>query len=237
MQHPDGARGRRELERKWVMPARLTGRVTRILNARLRPDPEHAEGYVSSIYYDTPDWRFVEEKLSSDFLKTKVRLRWYEDEQRRPLSPQAFLELKVKLGGAREKLRVPSPIDAGTLLGMDLTDRRLRQLPRLAGAEGVRLPVPLLPAFLVRYRRRRYVDPISGLRLSLDDRIHVPAVNRGLVPPSRHTHLDLAILEVKGERGDLPRTLRPLFELGLRQRSLSKYAACHTLLMDPCPAP
>ncbi len=237
MLHPDGLRGRRELERKWAMPARLSPRVARFLAARLRPDPEHAEGHVCSIYYDTPDWRFVEEKLSSDFLKTKVRLRWYEDAQRRPLSPKAFLEVKVKLGGAREKLRVPSPIDSGLLSEMSLSDRRLRGLPRLAETQGVRLPSPLLPGFLVRYRRRRYVEPSSGLRLSLDDRIHVPIVNRAMVPRSLPGHLDLAVLEVKGAQGDLPRSLQPLFELGLRQRALSKYAACHALLTEPCPAP
>ncbi|MDA1266191.1 MAG: VTC domain-containing protein [Planctomycetota bacterium] len=237
MHHPDGVRGPGERERKWVVPRAQVPFATGLLRSRLRPDPVHPGGYVASLYYDTPHWHFVEEKLSSDYLKTKVRLRWYENEDGSALGDEAFLEVKAKQGSLRTKLRLPAPISASELVSLPLTDRRLMTLVAAARAEGVRLPVPLEPAFVVHYRRRRYLDPRSGLRISLDDHIRAPRVHpvrraRPLLRP-----IDLAVLEVKGTGSPDPPVLRSLFDLGCRPQAVSKYVACHAELMETLPCP
>jgi VTC domain len=230
-------RRRPERELKWVLPAARAALVAGFLASRLRLDRAYAAGWVVSLYYDTPDWRFLQDKLNSDYLKTKLRLRWYEDDRRCPLGKDAFLEVKGKIGSSRTKLRLPSPLPATLLGDLPLTDSRLRALPDLARAAGAVLPAPLQPVFIVRYRRRRFVDPLSGLRVSLDDRVHVPAVNPLRVPGFRSARLSVAVVEVKGPDAQLPRTLRPLRGLGCRLQALSKYAACHALITDSAPCP
>ena len=66
-------------EIKLVLPNRAARSLVRWLRSRCWPDPLYPAATVSSIYYDTPDWRLLREKVNSDFLKTKVRLRWYSD--------------------------------------------------------------------------------------------------------------------------------------------------------------
>ena len=45
----------------------------------LPADGAYSSNIVSSLYYDTRDRRGLYEKLNSDFLKLKVRLRWYTE--------------------------------------------------------------------------------------------------------------------------------------------------------------
>lgn len=226
-----------EHELKLVLPTARAALVGTFLASRLLPDPRHHAGWVMSIYYDTPDWRFLDEKLASDFLKSKLRLRWYEDDQGRPLGSTAHLEVKHKVGSSRNKLRLPAPHAPALLRELALCDERLAHLPELARSAGAFLPSPLEPVFSVRYRRRRFVDPRSGLRVSLDDRVHAPKVNPLRIPGVRHTQLSNAVVEVKGPGAQLPASLRPLQDLGCRLQAFSKYAACHAELtgLQPCP--
>lgn len=64
-------------EIKLELASGRAGAVAAFLAAYCRPDPEHPGGRVSTIYYDTPELCLLGEKTNSDFLKTKVRLRWY----------------------------------------------------------------------------------------------------------------------------------------------------------------
>ena len=71
-----------------------------------KPDPSFAEGVVFTIYYDTPMLECLDEKRNSDYLKTKIRLRWYNVTGTQ--SDNAFLEVKRRYGARREKIRAPS---------------------------------------------------------------------------------------------------------------------------------
>lgn len=214
-------------ELKWWLPAGRSRACERFLAGRLRPDRDHPRGWVVSVYYDTPTWRLLREKVNSDYLKTKVRLRYYEDDDGHPLGTQAFLEAKQKVGSQRGKIRIPLSRED---LPERLDGRAMRALPELLRRRGVALPAPLLPAFAVRYFRSRWVDPRSGSRVCLDRDIRVPAVNRAMLPRTRAGTLDATVLEVKGGGTSLPASLRPLAAFGCRRRSFSKYAACHAFL-------
>src|SRR5690606_22911495 len=66
-----------EHELKFTVPVSSTAAVLAWLRGACTPDPKFPCGRVSRIYNDTPDPRSLREKLNSDYLKTKVRLRWY----------------------------------------------------------------------------------------------------------------------------------------------------------------
>ena len=155
------------LERKWTAPATCAPQLVRWLASRMRRDPQHAAGWVVSVYYDTPEWRLLREKEDSDYLKTKVRVRWYEDDAGALLSPDAFLEVKSKRGGARTKARLVTSEPATLLQALPLTDQRWARLPDAARRAGALLPTPLTPVFTVRYRRRRFIDALTRSRVSL----------------------------------------------------------------------
>ena len=85
------------------------------------------------------------------------------------------------------------------------------------------LPAWLLPVMMVRYERHRFVEPVSGARVSLDFRIEAPRANRVLLGQGGPVRLGVAVVEVKGAGEELPRALRPLAHLGARRASFSKY--------------
>jgi len=83
--------------------------------------------------------------------------------------------------------------------------------------------MPLMPALLLRYSRHRFVEPISGTRVSLDMDITAVRGRRGLFGAGAGAVLPAAVLEIKGQADDLPRALRPVAHLGTRKASFSKY--------------
>lgn len=222
-------------EAKFVLAEARAGTLLTLLRQRCRPDGAHAANVVSSLYYDTADRRGLYEKVNSDFLKTKVRLRWYTDLDGRIGTPGSFLEVKRRIGGTREKLRLDAPFAAEWL---DRTPIHHVDLTRAADALrplGVRLPA-LSPLFVIRYERHRFLEPASGLRINLDRRIHVPDVNRRMMGPRLRPALTQAVLEVKGAVGDeLPRALHGALRLGCRLSSFSKYAACYLSIFGAVP--
>src|SRR5687768_10814864 len=63
-------------EQKFVFTPHHLAYVRAHLDRVLRPDPSYEEGRISSVYYDTPSLELYHEKRASEYLKTKVRLRW-----------------------------------------------------------------------------------------------------------------------------------------------------------------
>ncbi len=197
------------------------------------PDPLHAEAVVSSLYYDTPGLSAYHEKTGGDFIKTKCRLRWYEpDIAADPAIRTAFLEIKHKIGQGRRKSRARIELDRGWLdtAGLD-HPRFLEILASNAPALGERLPSGLLPAAVVRYRRRRFICPFTLSRICLDTEIGLERVNGRLLPRLGPVTLATIVLEVKdGGSAQIP-WLTKLHAAGIRQRSFSKYGACIASLL------
>jgi hypothetical protein len=222
---PGPARGDLQRELKFVLPLPRAGIALQLLTALCQPDASYPAAIVSTIYYDTPDLRLLFEKLDSDYLKTKVRLRWYRSLEGAEGAATAFLEVKSRVGSLRDKARTVVPLAPAWLERADLDDPALVRVVADATTLGVELPGPLLPALLVRYRRYRFVEPVSGTRVSLDYDIEAPRGRRGLFRSGSPAFLQDAVIEVKGESADLPRALRPLAHLGMRRAAFSKYAA------------
>ena len=221
---------RPNLERKYVFHAGQAHMLGVWLSATLAPDPAFAVGQVSSLYFDTPQLHLYHEKRNSDFLKTKVRLRWYD----RPASAvdpvTCYLEIKKKIGAIRSKERVEVPVPPHVLRDRLFTDPAILDAPGMADPSlRARALVPLL---VVQYQRSRFVDPITGARVALDTEICVRQANPQFLPHVHPVMLPLGVLETKGVDRQLPATLEAL-ALHFRRETFSKYAVCCEHVMSP----
>ena len=211
--------GEREL--KFTMPAARAQLARRRLETLCRRDTEFPSAIVWTIYYDTPALVSLGEKLNSDYLKRKIRVRWYSDLEGRVTGP-AFVEAKLRLGTRRSKARARLPYPADEVAGWDLQDARLQRLPLLLRDQGVLGQDPWQPMMLLRYRRDRFIEPLSQSRVSLDAEIAAVRVNPRFLSVADRSPLATAVLEVKGSSDELPAVLRPLLALGSRKSSFSK---------------
>ena len=222
---------RPEHELKFVLPDAAAGIVFDWLRARCLPDPAYPDGIVSSIYFDGRNLRFLDAKINSDFEKTKVRLRWYGDPQTGAPQSAAFLEVKRKIGARRFKSRQPLEVPITDLSRVPLSSSMFHDVLSMARNQGIHLPSDLLAVMEVRFRRRRFIEPTSGSRVSIDSDIRAVRTNATVLPGINPFPLVHAVLESKGERRQLPALLRPLTTMGCHKESFSKYARCYQKVM------
>ncbi len=219
-----------EHETKYVLHNNRADILRRWLAKKCLPDPEYHEGKISSIYFDTKDFRMLGEKLSSDYLKTKVRLRWYSGiDSGEPFSA-TFLEIKNKIGSARVKIRDRLDIDSEWVLSRPLHNHEYLVINRKVAEQGVIFKGTLYPAFQINYCRSRFVEPLTGARLAVDSNIHVTRINRQMVNRENFAPLPDAVFELKSQSGILPDWLHQVNALGCRKGSFSKYSACYAQL-------
>jgi hypothetical protein len=178
------------------------------------------------------DWQSLSEKTNSDFLKTKVRLRWYQDLCTGQLSPESYLEVKFKIGAKRGKLRISTELGGEVLQQLHLSDSRLRHLTTRLKREGIPLNQAYFPVFQVSYKRYRFVDPISSARLCVDHDIHSPRVNWQMMPFCKPKPISRGVFECKGSCSDMPAFLHQLTAMGCKKESFSKYSVCHDHHLD-----
>lgn len=215
-----------ERELKFTLPAGRAHLARRRLDNVCRRDPEFPSAIVWTIYYDTPALASLGEKINSDYLKRKIRVRWYADLDGSVSGP-AFVEAKLRTGTRREKVRARLPYSAAEVAQWDLLDPRLSGLPLLLREGGVLHQQAWQPMMLLRYRRDRFIEPITRSRVSLDSEISGEAVNPRFVSAPDLSPLATSVLEIKGDRDELPAALRPLLALGLQKNSFSKFLVVH----------
>ncbi len=222
---------RPEHELKFALPDATATLVFEWLRGRCLPDPVYPDGIVSSVYYDGRNLRFLNAKINSDFEKTKVRLRWYSDPQTNEPKDMAFLEIKRKIGARRFKARLPLDMPIAELIGLPLASGVFRDVLSMARNQGAGLAGDLLAVMEVRFRRRRFIEPMSGTRISIDSGIRAVRTNPAVLPGVNPFPLAHAVLESKGELRELPAPLRPLTAMGCRKETFSKYARCYQKVM------
>jgi len=216
-----------EHETKFSLPNYRAAVLSSWLSKRCQPDPSYSVGIISSIYFDTAELKFLREKINSDHLKSKVRLRWYSDHLTGVADPATFLEVKYKIGSARKKTRIKTDICAHDVLATSLNNPSLMNIPRAGLAHDVLFPAALHPVFQLNYLRHRFIDPLSGARLAVDSNIHISRVNNRMIQRYKPTPLPEAVFELKDSKNDLPEWLHQLTALGCRKNSFSKYSNCY----------
>lgn len=219
-------------EKKYVLDMGLALLAKTLLSAHCLPDPHFASATVHSIYYDTLDLQFLTEKIDSTYFKAKIRLRWYGDWDFRPDDGPAFLEAKVKEGGRQQKMRIQVSRTGRELAKLPLTAPELAALTSLLATRGIGAGASTRPVFTVSYRRMRFVDPMTGVRIALDQDIHASRHALSCPGPAGSPMLPFAVIETKGTLTSLPPYLAPLMTMGLRPDSFSKYLHCYLSLMQ-----
>lgn len=222
---PDPVHGSADHEIKFAVPSSAAGPLRAWVGAVCRADSVHPPDRVTTVYFDTPDLAFLTEKIDSDYLKTKVRVRWYGAVAGR-LST-AFAEVKQRVGNTRDKVRVPLEVPAADLARWPLHDPRWPSLLGGLREAEPRLPARLVPVLSLTYTRYRFVDVASGARVTIDSDIQAAGVNLALVPGHAPVGLDALVFEYKSRAFDLPAHLAPLVRFGARRQAFSKYLACY----------
>lgn len=219
-----------EHETKYVFDNTRAPILINWLKLRCQPDPGFPSGRISSIYYDTRNWEFLGEKINSDYLKTKFRVRWYESLSGHEQGQKSFVEVKRKIGATREKVRFESEFSGKQLAEIDLADPQLMTVQNKAREKGVKISSSLYPAFQISYKRFRFLEPKTRCRICIDFDICAPRVNPMMLSCVKPLYLSNGVVEVKGSITELPDTLHQLTALGCRKQSFSKYSGCFAKL-------
>lgn len=214
-------------ERKFSGHVSALPRAMAVVGAACAHDGEFPEGVVNSIYFETPSLRSYWEKANGDNLKTKLRLRWYGLDESLGAEVPAFLEVKGRIGGARHKRRIEVSVPRPLLLDTPFEAPPLRDFI-LASLGRLEIPSPLswFPACQISYSRRRYVDAMTGSRISIDWDIRASRFNYDLFPLGRPIALDRMVCEFKNQFGAPPRWADELALCGLAYGSFSKFGEC-----------
>ncbi|NNK13512.1 MAG: VTC domain-containing protein [Desulfobacterales bacterium] len=194
-------------------------------------DSHYRKNRIHSVYFDSSNWDFAADKASSDYLKTKMRVRWYSDPDNRVADSVRFLEVKNKIGTKRSKVRIQLPDHFNDFNHDNLSSEQITYLNRASREIAPELTESLLePALYVSYERKRFFEGHSSSRLSLDTAITCQAISTSLNYCRFPLALDEAVLEVKGTSHSLPLALRTPFSGLITKNAFSKYYESYKLL-------
>ncbi len=225
--------GRHEL--KYLVTRDQHNSLVSELSGYMRPDPQGDEGgryLVTSLYYDTADYKAYWDKIQGHRFRRKLRVRVYGSQAIAPESP-CFVEIKQRNNRTVQKKRVVlSYLSAIALCeaGMEVTD-----LPQAGNAvikevEYLSSILQLRPACIVTYDRHAFIgterDP--GLRVTFDTNLkgrthdlsllsQGDVVDHVVLPPQ------WCIMEIKAD-GHVPYWLTKLIsKYRCAPRRISKY--------------
>lgn len=218
-----------EFELKYTFPAVLLNSIEGWLAITCKKDGMYPESRVQSIYLEAADARSYLEKINSDFFKTKFRVRWYETKEGRPFDHDdqtpVFLEKKMKVGAKRLKKRWVSSTSFDELRqnGLNSTFHASWYQEFIRQSE---VSDFLQPFIQISYARKRYVEPYSGARLSLDCDIRVEKTNSLFLPPPPDSALNVGVFEIKGKNDMPPAMVAFLTSNIVSKDRFSKYERC-----------
>ena len=222
-----------EFEQKYTFPHILSNSIESWLAIICKRDQMYPESRVQSIYLEAADARSYHEKINSDFFKTKFRVRWYETKEGRPYGDDnqvsVFLEKKMKIGAKRMKRRWASSTNFDALKNYSLNSAFHGNWYQ-EFTEQTKVSSFLQPFIQISYTRKRFVDPTSGIRLSLDCDIKVERTNSLYLPPPPNLALDVGVFEIKGKSDTPPAMLAYLTSNIVNKDRFSKYERCISFL-------
>jgi VTC domain len=218
----------RRFERKFTIVPMKTGFALALLRQVCRADRVYPHDRVNSLYFDTADLDQYERSAAGELRKNKVRIRWYDSCLNSPGEVPVYLELKSREGFAsskqRRKFNVPPDILKTENLGRGILDNNT--ITATLGGFGYFPEKPLHPVIVISYRRYRFNEILSGVRVSFDYDIRASVVAPDLGRRDRELMLPNSVIEVKGPTLELPFTLRRMKILDVDWSRFSKYGGC-----------
>jgi hypothetical protein len=213
-------------ERKFYLPTSTIPFAAHLLAHCCPEDRQYPRGTIHSVYYDTPDLEYFNDSQEGNYGRVKVRVRWYDF----PQTGQApvFLEIKSKRGYAGSKKRKSISIDCERLWN-PTSDQGVLPYPAVMyglAEMGYCPPNLLQPLILISYRRLRFIERMTGSRVSLDWDIRSTRIDPKDGRREGSIRMEGGVIEVKGQSSEIPTTLQSIRELGTDWSRYSKYASC-----------
>ena len=211
-------------EEKYLLTAAQYQAVMAGLRGRMQPDM-FGRSTVTSIYYDTKDYRLIRSSLNKPDYKEKLRVRAYGTPTG---ESKVFVELKKKVDGIVYKRRAELPLEQANLL---LTDQEMAQDSQITREIRyfIRYYQPE-PRVLLSYKRVAYVGAESGLRITFDDDIRFRTKALKLTSGIWGQELlqpGMTLMEIKAP-GAMPVWLCDLLNQNrVYPTSFSKYGVCY----------
>ena len=196
-----------------------------------KKDQQYYQNTIHSLYFDSASFKLAMEKASSDYLKTKVRVRWYTSKQTNESHSPRFLEIKAKIGSKRRKVRFKLPAEFDNLDQSGPNQNQTAYLMhKIQEISEDKATFDLEPAIYVSYDRSRYYEPYSNSRISLDTAIRCQGISNYSAVRNRQIWLDEWVLEAKGSEQHLPTILRGTLNGYVQKAAFSKYYESYKLL-------
>ncbi len=163
-------------ELKYVLTLQQAERFRQSLRAYLVPDDngDAQGGYqLTSLYYDSPDYRCFWEKVDGLRLRRKLRIRHYETANPLADDTTVFVEIKQRIDRVTQKRRVVLPYRAALQLCNQREvpdDHAPQDQPVIDEIQAFLWQYNLQPSSLVRYRRQALMgtEYDIGLRVTFD---------------------------------------------------------------------
>jgi SPX domain protein involved in polyphosphate accumulation len=220
-------------EMKYLLTLKQAEQIKSALGAYLIAD-DHSNGNgryaLSSLYYDSPDYRCYWEKVDGVRFRRKLRIRHYETETNLTDTTPVFVEIKQRVDRVTQKRRACLPYREALRLCND------RQIPTCAPDDepiveeifAFLWQYNLRPSSIVRYERQAFVGTEfdMGLRVTFDTQLSYQAHRLHLhEPPSNMLMFSpgIVVMEIKvNER--IPYWLTDLIaKYNLQLERISKY--------------
>jgi hypothetical protein len=225
---PDKIQADQRIERKFFVLPRNIGFAYALLRQFCRLDEKYPAEQVNSLYFDTDDLEQYNRSASGEYHKDKVRIRWYHTLDAYRGEVPIFVELKSRDGFTSIKQRQELPAPVQHLETASLSDGiiPMTTLTNIISGFGYHPEMPLHPVIVISYWRYRFSEILTGMRVTLDSNIRSTIVKRTLGYGERDLKLEGGVIEVKGQKMELPLTLRRMKLLDLDWSRFSKYSSC-----------
>ena len=176
---------------------------------------------VNNIYFDTPGFDYFYDNVDGNYIRKKIRIRWYDETFAH--QKKLTLEHKLKNGLLGDKISYPlAEIYTGEGLEIDQMRNELKKC---------KLPIHVsnellthFPTLLNRYVREYFISDDGKCRITLDKDLSFFRINAGknFFKTSYHIPDDL-IMEMKYSPDDEPVAINISQKIPFRVTKSSKY--------------
>lgn len=219
-------------EIKYYLPESRINEFREKVQERMGADShkDESSGRITSLYYDTDDFRFYWEKIEGLRFRRKLRIRAYGDPEAINDDSTVFVEIKQRVNRVTQKRRIPLPYAQAKMLCDQRVDPQNSAVRQAFVDEVLALceTADLKPVVVTTYFREAFVgmDADLGLRITMDHRVQGrnsdfdlgrSAENKFIIPAH------LSVVEVKANER-VPTWFTDLAaEIGLDVVRISKY--------------